>query len=139
MKGTMSRIVSPVEKINNLWIDGLPSGKAVAIVRAVKVEGVTFMLGKNGKLYCDRISGRGVYLLHRYGFTDSLCRAMRSLGVITQAEAQQHMDAANLATKKSEFGELAGQFRYFAKKVGIELTRNQTRMIARKAKELQAK
>lgn len=130
----MSRLVSPVQKINNLIIEALPAGKVICVAKAIKVDGMTFVLGTDGKVYNNTLDKR-CYLMHRWRFLDPLLNALNRLGVITRPELREHIQAARRADEYSDLQHLIGQFTRLSKQLDMPLTMAQQRKLNKKLKQ----
>lgn len=88
-----THINSPVESIDKLSFHQLPSGKPLAAVKMARVDNVFIILGKNGRLYCNRLKKNKVYYLHNtYPWFDDVMRCLVKLGVITNDEMKIHIE-----------------------------------------------
>jgi hypothetical protein len=125
----MSRFHSPVEKIRQLELDVLPSGKPMRVEKAIRVGGVTVFLGRNGKLYATGIKKRSVYLFGRFPWQESMMEGLYRLGAITKRQRDQHLRAVKRSeeAKAARYGAL--EFERLAERMGIKLTKAQQNRI----------
>lgn len=120
----MSRLFSPVDSINNLVVNQLPTGRAVRVEKAVRFNGITVMLGANKKLYCPSLKN-GAYVLGEWPWQSGFLRACVHLGVITASDMKRHMDAARAKAFKSDVDYNKTRLKHYAEKCGVKLTNRQ--------------
>lgn len=135
----MSHVTSPVKKIDELLIHRMPSGQVIPAVKAVKADGITFILGNDGKIYSNSVQDRAYYGLTRWRFASPLVNALHRMGVITKNEAKAHIDACRRADEKRERQYACAQLSSYARKFGITLTANQKRTLKLHVKNSQNK
>lgn len=123
----MAHIASPIPKINELVIHRLPAGTVMPVKKAIKADGMTFLLAEDGKLYSDAVKDRAFYGLTRWRFASPLVNALTRMCIITRAEAKVHLDACNKADAVRARQEWGAQLRQSAKKLGVQLTVKQKR------------
>ncbi len=92
----MSMICSKVKSVDNLYLDQLPAGRIVKVVKAVRVNDITVYVGESGRLYCDRLQ-KVAYVVTKWPWNDSLMRALVKLGVITDKEMKEHLELCEAA------------------------------------------
>lgn len=86
----MPSLISTIPEVDNLYMENLPSGRPIKIERAVRVDGITVMVGASGRLYCDRL-GKFAYMPGEYPWMTSLMEALLKIGVITNDQMQAHL------------------------------------------------
>lgn len=120
--------MSPVEKIDHLYINPLPAGKVLNVEKVIRVGNITVFATKNGKLYSPN-SRRVSYMLGKGDLTTSFMNAMHKLGAITKAQMDEHLKAAEAASKRREARHVADDLRN-VKAFGIKLTKKQEAFLA---------
>lgn len=125
----MSTLASPVESIRSLAIHRLPAGKPMKIVKAIRYDGKTFMLGANGVVYSDAVRERGFYMLAAWGWAVSMVNALVRLGVISRKDADTHIAAAKKVDDCRELKQAASGLVQYAEELGLRFTKKQERYI----------
>ena len=129
MKGTMSTLASPVKAINELNIHQLPAGKAVKVVKAIRYDGKTFILGADGTVYCSAVANRAYYPLASWGWATSMVRALARLGALSKKDAETHIAAAAKVDNARELKSAASGLVQYAEELGLRFTKKQERYI----------
>lgn len=127
----MACVSSPIQQIDDLSIESLPTGKPVAAEKVVRIDGLILIVGKNGRLYAHghRFDGRFSYTFGTWPWTDPLMKALAKAGVISKEAAKQHAEKAAEFTAKREAKNAADRLVYVAKEAGIKLTARQLAQI----------
>jgi len=99
------------------------------IVKAIRYDGKTFMLGANGVVYSDAVRERGFYMLAAWGWAISMVQALVKLGVIPKKEAEAHIAAAKKVDSSRELKEAASGLLQYAEELGLRFTKKQERYI----------
>jgi hypothetical protein len=108
----------------------MPSGSVVAIKRAIKVDNTTFLIGKNGKLYCDRLTTtKGCYLLTLSRWAKFYLRALSKLGVVTRKDAEDHLDACLMEQRRNERSSSVHEFLVAAHRINLRITSSQRKFL----------
>lgn len=119
--------MSPVPAIDAIWFYPVPT-KPLQVEKAVRIDRTTIVLGKNGKLYHSRHS-KCSYMLGDGDLPRATMNALAALGVITKAQAEQHMQAAKKRTEDRDKRYAADSFAEAAAKLGVTLTKQQRQAI----------
>jgi hypothetical protein len=98
----MTSICSPVKSINNLIINRTKVGsRSVSCEKVVSVNKITVIKLSNGQIYAPFL-GNYAYGCSMWRWTNDMLKALVSLGVVTQAEADLHVDCASMASEISD-------------------------------------
>jgi hypothetical protein len=122
--GVVSSFYSPVNTLHELFIHQLPAGRTVAIERVVRVNRITVMVGKNGKLYCDQLKPF-CYALGEWPFNDSLMKALVKLKVVTSAQMDDHLASCKAASVRKSKRHAKEMMERYAEEHGFKLTKLQ--------------
>lgn len=124
----MSSIKSPVETINDLWIDKWPNKKIFTPVKVVRCDGVTVMKLKDGhRLYCDRIENNLAYSAMNFRFNNGLMKCLLQLKIITKKQMDQHLQLVKDYELKRDREYARTELERLNKKYGLKITAKQFR------------
>lgn len=118
--------ISPVKAINDLHFQPMPDG-LLEDVKAIRVAGDVFLLGKDGKLYNDRWSK------YSFSFTSgrigqkAVLLALVKLGVLSRKDVNTHCKLSKEANDRNTRRDAIAHFVESAKKAGVTLTKKQLR------------
>lgn len=117
-------LMSPVKKINELWIYEFPAGKPINVKKACRVAGVTLLINDKGRVYTTRGKSAS-YMLGRGDLTDAMIKALQRLGAITKAQLEEHMAAATKRSEDRRKKYAADELLSASKILGVPLTKTQ--------------
>lgn len=117
-------ICSPVESINNLYIEMLPSGRAISIEKVARSGDTIIYLAKSGKLYTDRIRDFA-YLPGKYGWMKPILKCLVKLKVVPQKDANAHWSVCEKADNERSKKYAAESLEQDMKTLGLSLTPKQ--------------
>lgn len=120
---------------NNIRIEAMPSGKALEIEKAVRVDGTVVFLGKDGKVYCPRVKDGMYYGISDWSFIETLMSGLVKLGVITKKQSDGHIAEARKrdAIKAAKYN--LERFDEIAKQYGVKVPTAQRAKIERAAQK----
>ena len=119
----MGHLMSSVKEITNLDFNTLPT-YPVKIVKAVRVENVLIMLGKNGKIYSTH-AGKYAYTVGRWPWQENMLKALQRLGVLTQEQVDNHMTTVEKICSKRDKEYDLKELKNLSKKYGFKLSKTQ--------------
>jgi hypothetical protein len=132
----MAHLRSPVKKIRDIWIEPIPGGRIIPAAKVVKVDGIVFILGKNGKIYCNQVMKRGFYLLSKYSWMVPFLWALHRMGYLTKAEMEEHLAAAEKAQRGYRLRASLQSFHEAVEELGLKITVAQHRRLVKVAAQL---
>lgn len=122
--------MSPVEDIDYLTIEIVPTDRPINVVKAIRSGNVTLLLTKEGKVYGSNAK-RVSYLPGVSSVQTSSMRALHRLGVITKAQMERHLDACAELSEAREKRRAAERVQEYADRLGIKLTKAQLAKVER--------
>ena len=126
----MSSLNSPVETIDNLWIDKWPNKKIFAPVKVVRCDDVTVMKLKDGhRLYCDRIENHLSYSATNFRFNHGLMKCLLQLKIITKEQMNQHLQYVKDYELKRDREYARTELERLNKKYSLKITAKQFRTL----------
>lgn len=120
----MTMLMSPVPKIDNLWLDHLPAGKVVNVAKVVRVDRTTIFITDQGKLY-NAGQNNYCYTLGSESVSAPIVKALHKLGAITAKQRDDHLKAASTAAERQRKRWAAESVIKDSAKAGIKLTKAQ--------------
>ncbi len=122
--------ISPVEAVDRIWIEKMPSSKPVKVARAVRCGRVVLMQAENGRLYSDRAE-QVCYVPGDFNHHADWFGALKALGVITAKQVAAHKAACDRrdAARKQRYA--ADDLAKAAKVAGLPLTKAQQAFVAK--------
>lgn len=125
----MTSVCTPIDEIDRLWFSKIPRGRPIQVDRMVCVDGVTLIVGKNGKLYATgkRFADNVAYAVGVYPWTNGLIRALYKLKVISHKAMQDHLALCKKHSEASSKRYAQDRLLSGAAALGIKLTAAQKR------------
>ncbi len=120
----MTNFISPVEKIDHLVLEKIPTNRTINVVKATRDGRVSLLLASDGKVYSSAADSFS-YTLGKHDRQTSTMRALQRLGVITKAQMEQHLAACERRTVQREKMHAADAISSYAETLGIKLTKAQ--------------
>jgi len=120
----VTNYMSPVEKIDTLFLEPIPTNRTINVVKAARDGRVTLLLANDGTVYSS-MSAKVCYTLGTSAVQTSTMRALRRLGVITKEQMEQHLEAGALRSLRREMKFAADSIAAHTKTLGIKLTKAQ--------------
>lgn len=119
----MSSIMSPVEKLDDLYFHPLPAGKPIRIAKAVRVKNLTVMQGENGRLYATGggFRDRVCYTVSEWPWTEAMMSALCKLGVITPEQRDWHLAVCRDRDRERDMKHHAWMLQTGAERLGVPL------------------
>lgn len=127
----MTSFLSPVEKINRLVFNPIPTGRPVALDKMLRVSGFVVIVDAKGKLYSPNLKDRVCYSCETWPWSDSLLRALVKLGVITSEEMDAHLKRAKEIDNLRSRRNAAKELKRYANRLGMKLTASQEKALTR--------
>lgn len=120
----MASFISPVEKIDNLVIQQLPSNRPINVTKAVRVNRITVLIAENGYLYSDQLQ-KFCYTPGNWPWQDSLMKALKRLGVINKEQMDEHILYGKQAEQSRTKASDKDYLELLAKRYSFSLTQEQ--------------
>jgi len=120
----VSNFMSPVQKIDALFLEPIPTNRAITVVKATRDGRITLLLAGDGKIYSS-MSAKVSYMLGSSDIQTSTMRALHRLGVITKAQMDEHLAAGEKHSEQRRRKWAADSIVGDAKVLGIKLTKAQ--------------
>lgn len=120
-------LISPVEKINRLLIQQLPSNKVIKTAAVCRYGRNTLILSADGRRVYASYAPKIAYTVSCKN--DDLVLALHKIGYITAAEAKQHIETSATRRKHNQARNAARDFTVDATKLGVKLTRAQLKKL----------
>ena len=120
----MTNYMSPVQKIDQMFLEPIPTDRAINVVKATRDGRVTLLLASDGRVYSN-MSANVSYTLGVSDIQTSTMNALRRLGVITKAQMEEHLAAGEKRDQPRRRQWAADSIVGDAKVLGIKLTKAQ--------------
>lgn len=127
----VAHVWSPVEEIEHLTIQELPSNKLIKSAKVVCIDDVVVVVSERGGIYASgkRFRGGWSYTFGQYPWTTGLINCLHKHGVITKKARDQHLQMCVDLERKNDEKRAAKYLEDHASVLGIKLTPKQKQRI----------
>ena len=124
----MGIVISPVNEIDQLLFHKTPTNRPVNIVKLFKSGNITILVGKNGKLYCDRLADHA-FIPSDWNWNDSVLKGLVKLKIITQEAMDKHIAHCNKVALMKEKQYAKKELERLANKFNFKITDEQLNIL----------
>lgn len=122
----MSTICSPIEEIDNLWLERLPSGKILREATVVRYDNVTVIIPKKGyPIYSSSIQNHVSYSTGHGPWFDGMMKCLHRAGVISKKAIDDHMARVKAISERQSKEWALKDLNRISEKFGIKFTEKQ--------------
>lgn len=113
----------------------MPSGVAIKVKKAIRIEGNILLMDEDGKLYSPRVRDKHeVYAYSLWNFTRPFLLGMARLGLITRKEAEEHLKQVQQQAYLGERQRTVSQLVALSRKMELCFSLKQRALMKRYAK-----